>query len=122
MSQRQVPREYRRSLRIPLPVVVVGKTGEPSVEYAINLSGGGLCLQTDGPGTLGDRLRLRFRLGPESAEIDVEAEVVWSTCDEERGHGTRFCEVGLRFIDLAEARMRQVSAFVEAQRGNAPER
>ncbi len=122
MSQGEVLREYRRSLRIPLPVVVVGKTGEPSVEYAINLSGGGLCLQTDTPGTLGDRLRLRFRLDLESPEIDVGAEVVWSTCDEERGHGTRFCEVGLRFIELAEARVRQISAFVEAQRGHAGER
>ncbi len=121
MSQGQVPREQRRSLRIPLPVVVVGKTGEPSVEYAINLSRSGLCLQTDSPGTLGDRLRLRFRLGLESSEIEVEAEVVWSTCDEERGHGTRFCEVGLRFIDLAEACERPISAFIKAQLEDAGE-
>ena len=122
MSRAESRDEERRSLRIPLPVVVVGKTGEPRVEYAINLSCGGLCLQTDSPGSVGDCLRLRFRLGLESSEIDVEAEVTWCTCDEERGHGTRFCEVGLRFIDLAEACERRISAFIETQRGSAVER
>lgn len=103
----------RRPLRVPLPVVVAGERGEPRVDYAIDLSNGGLCLQTDQPGAEGERVQLRFRLGPDRAEISVEAEVSWCTADEERGRGTRFHQVGLRFLGLSAAQSAEIAAFVD---------
>ena len=67
------------------------------------------------PATPGDRVRLRFRLGPDCAEMGVEAEVVW--CIEAAG-GTRFCQLGLHFLDLRDEQRSEIATLVAD--GNAP--
>ena len=110
MSQEQARREQLRSLRIPLAVLVMRQGDEESVDYAVNVSCGGMCLQTDRPARQGDRVRLRFRLGPDCAEMAVEAEVVW--CIEAAG-GTRFCQLGLHFLDLRDEQRTKIATFVD---------
>ena len=101
--------EQARSLRIPLAVLVMREDAE-SVDYAINVSRGGMCLQTDRPAMPGDLVRLRFRLGPDRTEMAVETEVVW--CIEAAG-GTRCCQVGLHFLDLRDEQQSEIARFVE---------
>ena len=110
MSQEQARREQPRSLRIPLAVLVMREGDRGSVDYAINVSCGGMCLQTDCPATPGDRVRLRFRLGPDCADMAVEAEVIW--CIESAG-GSRFCQVGLHFLDLSDEQQSEIARFVD---------
>ncbi len=117
MSYAQARKERRRSLRVPLTVLVMREGDEPSVDYAINVSCGGMCLQTDRPATPGDRVRLRFRLGPDCAEMAVEAEVVW--CIEAAG-GTRFCQMGLHFLDLRDEQRSEIAAFVTPPAAQKP--
>ena len=110
MSYEQAQREPRRSLRVPLTVLVMRERDGQSVDYAINVSCGGMCLQTDRPATPEDSVRLRFRLGPDWAEMAVEAEVVW--CIEAAG-GTRFCRMGLHFLDLRDEQRSEIATFVD---------
>ena len=110
MSYEQARREQPRSLRIPLAVLVTRKGDEESVDYAVNVSCGGMCLQTDRPATPGDRVQLLFRLGPDCAELAVEAQVVWCI---EAGHSARFSRVGLEFIHLSDDERSEIAAFVD---------
>ncbi len=110
MSYEQARREQRRSLRVPLTVLVMREGDEQSINYAINVSCEGMCLQTDCPARQGDRVRLLFRLGPDCAEMAVEAEVVW--CVEAAG-GTRFCQMGLHFLDLRDEHRSEIATFVD---------
>ncbi len=117
MSHEHVRRAQRRPLRVPLTVLVMRKGHKQGVAYATNVSCGGMCLQTDRPATPGDRVRLRFRLGPDCAEMAVEAEVVW--CIEATG-GTRFCQVGLHFLDLRDEQRSEIAAFVTPPAAQKP--
>ncbi len=117
MSYAQARREQPRSLRVPLAVLVVREGDEQSVDYAINVSCGGMCLQTDRPATPGDRVQLLFRLGPDCAEMAVEAEVVW--CIEAAG-GSRFCQLGLHFLDLRDEQRSEIATFVTPPAAQKP--
>jgi hypothetical protein len=76
----------RRTLRVPLPVEILGTGGDPRfLGYLGNVSASGLFVQCARPRTPGTRLALRFRI-PGRAEPIVcsEAEVIWT-----RGYGGR---------------------------------
>lgn len=103
----------RRSLRVPVQVEVGLGTEQSRVEYAINLSRGGLCLQSRHARARGEPMQLRFRLAPETKPIEVTGEVVWCTCEEDLSPGMMFCEMGVRFLDLEGRDRAAVEQFVE---------
>jgi uncharacterized protein (TIGR02266 family) len=105
-------RSRRRHLRVPVVVAIVADDG--STAYAMNLSAGGVCLQTREALEIGRRIELRFRM-PGEKLITVRAEVAWADCDAARapGVGLRYCECGLRFVDLSERDRQAIEQFID---------
>lgn len=106
----------RRFLRLPLRVDVrIPGDERPGggTDYAINLSEGGLCLQTSQPRHTGERLTLRFHLGADGPALSVDARVVWSIAEEDRAPGMRYSEMGLRFLGLDEASRQAICHFIQ---------
>jgi uncharacterized protein (TIGR02266 family) len=104
----------RRWLRVPLRVQVERSDG-PRIDYAINLSPGGICVQTLEPSPPGTRLALSFEIDPDQRPIRVVAEVAWCVQEEERAEGLRFSEMGLRFVEVSGADAEAIERFVERQ-------
>ena len=111
----------RRNLRVPIRVEVLGRHWSLLELYAINLSSSGLCLQATAPEPPGDELQLRFRLGPGSKLIRTRAEVAWVACDGDQVPGMRFCEIGLRFLELAAEDELELLEFVRNAVSYRPE-
>lgn len=102
----------RRWLRVPLRVQVARGEGSHT-DYAINLSPGGICVQTQQPSPPGARLDLAFEIDPDAPVIRVQADVAWCVQEEERGEGMRFSEMGLRFVEISPAAAEAIERFVE---------
>jgi uncharacterized protein (TIGR02266 family) len=109
----------RRWLRVPLRVQVA-RSGGARIDYAINLSPGGLCVQTQEPSPPGSRLQILFELDPDEPPIRAEAEVAWCVHEAERAEGMRFFEMGMRFVDLAPEAADAVERFVERHKKPVP--
>jgi uncharacterized protein (TIGR02266 family) len=97
---------------VPLRVQVSRGAGS-RIDYAINLSSGGICVQTLEPSPPGTRLALAFDLDPDEPPIRVMAEVAWCVKEAERAEGMRFSEMGMRFVEIADADAEAIECFVE---------
>ena len=104
----------RRHLRIPLKILVESDDPEGQVEWAINLSPGGLGLQAKVARLHGERLKLRFRLSPTDPLLEVEAEVAWCTKESDLTMGMHYFETGFRFVSLSSEAQEAITAFVES--------
>jgi hypothetical protein len=113
VSGRPRPPDKRRYLRVPLKIDVQLGDAWESGDWAIDLSRQGMGLQARIPKREGERLRLRFRLAPDSAPIEVEAEVVWCMLETDLTPGLHFYEMGVRFVSLPPEHEEALSAFVE---------
>ncbi len=107
----------RRYLRVPLRIEILREGLAARVDYALNVSPGGLCLQTRNPAPLGTRVELGFQLFPHDKPVHAAAEVVWCVREAERGPGMRFFEMGLRFLNLDPADAEAIEEFVEQSSG-----
>jgi len=70
--------EPRRQFAVPIPVEIRHPDGRTEVEYAVNLSPGGLCLHAKLPLAVGERIRVVFCVPPAGCRVESEAQVVWS--------------------------------------------
>jgi len=70
--------EPRRQFAVPIPVEILHADGHTEVEYAVNLSPGGLCLHAKVRLPVGERVRVSFSVPPEGCLVESEAQVVWS--------------------------------------------
>jgi uncharacterized protein (TIGR02266 family) len=104
---------------VPLRVQVVRSEGS-RIDYAINLSPGGLCVQTQQPSPPGTRLELRFELDPDEPPLRLRAEVAWCVQEEERAEGMRYSEMGLRFVEVSRADADAIERFVLRNRKPLP--
>ncbi len=104
----------RRHLRIPLKILVASDDPEGQIEWAINLSPGGLGLQAKVSRRPGERLRLRFRLSPTDPLLEVEAEVAWCTKESDLTMGMHYFETGFSFVSLSSETQEAITAFVES--------
>ena len=100
--------EPRRDFSIPLPVLVRIGDGEGRVEYALNASPSGLCLQFRTAPDEGTILELAFEVPPEGPEVQCRGEVIWLQAQDGSG---RLCEAGVRLIDLADDAATALDAF-----------
>jgi uncharacterized protein (TIGR02266 family) len=80
-------------------VALTTAQGATTIEYAVNLSAGGACLQVRRPLAQGECVHLAFELPHDESPVSVAARVVWCTREEERGERGRFCELGVQFTD-----------------------
>ena len=114
MSEPTSAGENRRHLRVPMKIEVrIGEEGWESGDWAIDLSENGMGVQARTPRQPGGRLRLRFRLAPESPLIEAEAEVVWCMRETDLTPGMHFYEMGLRFVTLSPTHVEALALFVE---------
>ncbi|HSD27232.1 MAG TPA: PilZ domain-containing protein [Vicinamibacteria bacterium] len=107
----RTPYEPRRDLPVPVRVALTTSGGTTTVEYAVNLSAGGACLQVRRPLAEGERVHLAFELPQDELPVSVAARVVWCTRDEERGERGRFCEMGVQFSDADATLVERLGRF-----------
>lgn len=92
--------EPRTHLAIPVPVRLERSDGRHSVEYALNLSPGGLCLQLREPLADGEDVTVHFDVPGLGISVSTPARVVWSQASKPDAHGELHTETGLRFSEL----------------------
>jgi uncharacterized protein (TIGR02266 family) len=85
--------------------------GTTTIEYAVNLSAGGACLQVRQPLAPGERIHLAFELPQDEIAVSVEARVIWCTREEEHGGRSRFFEMGVQFEHTDAALREQLGRF-----------
>jgi hypothetical protein len=104
--------EPRRDLPVPVRVDLRRPDGTTAVEYAVNVSPGGLCLHLKVPIPEGERLWLEFTLPPSGPTVRAEGRVVWTSCEEgatsEEGG---FHETGVQLSGLDAEVARQLTAY-----------
>jgi len=114
--------EPRCDFAVPLAVELTRRGRAAGVEYAVNLSPGGLCLHLPHPLEVGETVELAFEL-PGGARIEARGRVIWSDAAEPAaGRGRvsgreRFAETGVRFEGLSDGDRRHIVRFV---RGGDP--
>jgi uncharacterized protein (TIGR02266 family) len=98
---------------LPLAVEVTRRSGERALDYAVNLSPGGLSLHLARPLLRGEVVALAFALPDGGPRIETRGRVAWSERPA-RGARVRFCETGVRFEGLGDAERLRVARFVGA--------
>jgi uncharacterized protein (TIGR02266 family) len=96
---------------VPVRVALTNPQGATTIEYAVNLSAGGACLQVRRPLGPGECVHLAFELPPDESPVSVAGRVVWCTPEEERGERGRFCELGVQFTDADAALVERLRCF-----------
>ena len=79
--------------------------------FSVDLSTGGLFLQTEYPFAINDDLILIFSLPGQKKSVSCKARVTWCNKDTEKNEFPS--GVGLQFVDLSLADVRNISDFVE---------
>jgi uncharacterized protein (TIGR02266 family) len=93
----------RRLPRVPLKLEVEYRTaGAFLMSYSVNLSTGGIFLETEHPQPIGEELTLKL-LVPGGGLLEMRGEVAW-TRDMASGQGPPY-GMGVRFIDSAEEQL-----------------
>jgi hypothetical protein len=100
--------EPRRDLPVPLRVELRRPDGTTTVEYAVNISPGGLCLHLEDTLAEGDRVGVEFTLPPSGPAVRADGRVVWTSWKGAEGDDGRFCETGVEFGDLEESVAQQL--------------
>jgi hypothetical protein len=103
--------EPRRDLPVPLRVDVRRPDGTTTVEYAVNISPGGLCLHLERALSRGDPVHLEFTLPPSGPVVRADANVVWIKEEEAVGVEGRFCETGVEFSDVEASIAEKLLAY-----------
>jgi len=102
--------EPRREFAVPIPVEVRRPDGTSEVEYAVNLSPGGMCLHAKAPLSAGAEIQVSFRLPPTGIYVESGAQVVWCTSQGlARGEGHH--EIGILLRDVSESLRGQLEAW-----------
>ncbi len=118
-------RNQRRSyvrvdVRIPVEILYFMRDGYPVTAYTVstvNLSAGGVRLETPGGYPAGSKLRLALRLpqNPEIEEVMVTAEVVRSEPVNLDDENILMYETALRFVKIPQIYMKKILKFVYKQ-------
>ena len=102
--------DRRRRMRVPLRVDVKMR-GRGSLCYALDISVGGVCLQTTELCQVRERVCLHFHIGAERMEVWAVAEVKW--CRNAEARGLRFHEIGLEFLRLSGGGASAIARLVD---------
>lgn len=103
--------EKRRTERLPVEVKVDYRSvGRFLTDYTMNLSRGGLFVQTCLPLEPGERVRLRLTLPDADAPFALDGIVKWvSRRDDKVGHPPG---MGIEFVDASEELQRHVERLM----------
>ncbi|MDD1633058.1 MAG: PilZ domain-containing protein [Methylococcaceae bacterium] len=103
--------EPRRDLAVPIAVDVFRRDGEAALEYATNLSPGGVCLHARLRLTVGENVTVAFALPGDEGRIRARGRVTWREDDDPRAEA-RFLETGVRFEVVDETDRERITRFV----------
>ena len=103
--------EPRRDLLVPIAVEVFRRDGEAALEYATNLSPGGVCLHARLRLTVGENVTVAFALPGDEGRIRARGRVPWREDDDPRAEA-RFLETGVRFEVVDETDRERITRFV----------
>ena len=103
--------EPRRDLAVPIAVDVFRRDGEAALEYATNLSPGGVCLQARLRLTVGEDVTVSFSLPGEDGQIRARGRVTWRE-DVDPDAQACFLETGVRFEGVDETDRERITRFV----------
>lgn len=102
--------ETRRDLAVPIPVELTRRGSAPALEYATNLSPGGICLHARLRLRVGDELAVAFVLPGDDHRIEARGRVTW--CEEDAPEAAAsFLETGVRFEVLDDADRERITNF-----------
>ncbi len=102
----------RRHPRVPIEIDVCTDVAD-TLEYAVNLSETGLCIQSRKPYSMGSELKLGFQLCPDSPRIEVAAEVIWCSQDGDLPAGMSYYEAGIHFVEITDTQLEIIRVFVD---------
>lgn len=105
----------RRDLSVPLPVRVDRADGSTRHEYAVNVSASGLCLHAQAPLSIGEEVRIAFRLPSDPRDIQAVAKVVWTGHQGDQHPLPRCYETGLFLVEVAQCDAERLAWFVSNQ-------
>jgi hypothetical protein len=102
----------RRDLLIPVPVDLRRADGSTTLEYAVNVSPGVLCLHHRFPIPEEERIWVELTLPPSGPTIRAEGRVVWSSWEEgDSAEEAGFYETGAQLSGLDAEVARQLTAY-----------
>ncbi|MEE8547192.1 MAG: TIGR02266 family protein [bacterium] len=104
--------EQRQHTRVPIYVEVQhGETMEDVTEYILNISRGGIFIETFSPGDLDTLLKLSFYLPDSGHTFEVSGRIAWSRMDAtaEGPPG-----MGIEFVDISDHDANMLENFVNS--------
>ena len=81
--------------------------------FSVNLSTGGIFLQTEYSFAINDRLVLIFSLPDQEKSVSCDARVAWVNRDSDAENNDYPSGVGLQFTDLSLEDVTAISGFIE---------
>ena len=105
--------------RIQFKTKVCYRSDQKTKHYgeSVDISIGGLYLETNVPIAVGETVMLAFSLpGPEPVKtLSCKAKVAWTNLDRERRKPAFPTGVGLQFVDLLQEDFRTIARFIDRQ-------
>ncbi len=104
--------EQRQHTRVPIYVEVQhGEVKEDVTEYILNISRGGIFIETFSPGDLDTLLKLSFYLPDSGHTFEVSGRIAWSKMDAttEGSPG-----MGIEFVDISDHNANMLENFVNS--------
>ena len=112
--------EQRQQIRIQSEIRVAYRTvGSFLSDYAVNISKGGVFIQTDNPLPVGALVRLVFSLPGVPVLFDVSAKVKW--CQMEFEDEENLPGMGVEFLQLDPVVRKRIEAHVKRMENEMPE-
>lgn len=114
-GRRHLKVSQRNAPRVPLKLSVhygVGDEERQLHEYSINVSTGGLFIETGDPPPVSTPLRLEFFLPDQEQPIRCRAQVAWINTEDGQQHLRQPKGMGVQFVDVGLEDMRLIRSFI----------
>jgi len=120
MSDTSEKSHNRRADRLQHELLVAYKTVDGFItDWAVNLSRGGIFINTRNPAPVGSTLKLIISLPDQPFPFDLTGRVTRVTEKAEDGRGTP--GMGIEFVDVDEDKRARIDGFVERLRKELPD-
>ncbi|MHB8418920.1 MAG: TIGR02266 family protein [Myxococcales bacterium] len=120
MSESKAPHPPRKSNRLHHEILVAYRTVDGFItDWAVNISKGGLFVNTRTPLPVGSQVRLIISLPSAAFPYDLQGKVSW--VNEFDNESNLVPGMGIEFVDIGEEQKAKIADFVEKLREALPE-
>jgi len=113
MNESRDNKAPRKSLKAELRVSYGPSNGTLLTGFCIDLSAGGLYLQTDFPLEVGERLILRFTLPDQAKSVSCNSRVAWVNTKKNKLRPESPPGAGIQFIDISLEEVKSIYRFLK---------